>query len=713
MAFVPQRMHRALVTGFLLLSLASRAVHAACTTPFESPDYYPTGVNNQSLALARVNGDALPDVVVSGDGYEETLAYLPALPSGGFGAPVRIPFSTRLDTPVWGDFDADGDDDLVALRDDYYTSTWSLLYWKNDGGNFGTPTMRPLPNLGSPVVGDFNGDGRKDLVIFGNHIAIVLHGDGNGSFSEQHFPTGSTRYVGAGSVVDFDGDGFDDIAAAASDRSYLIFFGAASGMFREVREIPNVGTVGWPHILDYDGDGKLDGVALFGSGGNRLRVVRDLLGQAEITFVELYPNFEFSFSKIATGDLDGDGVSEVVALTRNGGVLVDGRHHLSLGPNLESGLLLTDVNRDGRLDVVTANRANVVVLKNRGDGTFRTGTDVGYALGAADLNGDGRMDLLSSKIRLQRPDGTFPEGADIPFINGMPIDPRFGDINGDGHLDFVFLVKGSRGDVGRTVGINRGDGTFLMRQSAWQGASLQSDSTLADIDGDGYLDLLAVFLMNGASYTHVIARGRSDGDFGPWEAMPTRSAAGLAVDFDVDGDVDVIDGGSLWLNDGTGRFTAKPITGEVAPRAIADFNGDHIPDFVGVLGVLNENHGYDLFLVIALGRGDGAFDRSGSIPIPRYGRFHVGDFDGDRRADVLLSSIEHTSVQQTSYVAFGDGRGGFESLVSFLKWDDTATIRQFSVVDWNGDGFDDIVDGRFVRLSTCFEPQPKRRAVRR
>lgn len=706
-------MPRSLLAGLFLLSVVSRPVQAECTTPFESPDYYPTGVNNQSLALAYVNSDALPDVVVSGDSVEETLSWLPALPSGGFGAPVRIPFNTRIDTPVWGDFDADGDDDLVAIRDDYYTGTQSLRYSRNDGGSFASPTTRPLPNVGSPVIGDFNGDGRKDLVIFGNHIAIVLHGDGNGSFTEQHFPTGSSRFVAAGSVVDFDGDGFDDIAATTSERSYLLFFGAASGLFREVREIPNVGTVGWPLILDYDGDGKLDGAALFGSGGNRLRIVRDLLGQAEITFVELYPNFEFAYSKIAAGDLDGDGGPEVVALTRSGGILLDGRHYLSLGPNLESGLLLTDVNRDGRPDVVTANRANIVVLKNRGDGTFRTGTDVGYVLGAADLNGDGRMDILSSKVRLQRPDGSFAEGAEIPFVNGMPIDPRFGDINGDGHLDFVFLVKGSMSDVGRTVGINRGDGTFLMRQSALQGVSLESDSKLADIDGDGYLDLLAVLRIHGGNTSHSIARGRSDGDFGPWEAMPTPTAAGLAADLDADGDVDLIDGASVWMNDGAGRFTARPLAGEVVPRAVGDFNGDRIPDFVGILGILNENHGYDLRLVIALGRGDGDFDSSGWIAIPRAGRFHLGDFNGDRRTDVLLSSLEHTSDEQTSFVAFGDGRGGFDSLASFLKWDDMATIRQFSVVDWNRDGFDDIVDGRFVRLSTCFQPQPKRRAVRR
>lgn len=710
-------MLRALLAGFLL-SFAAVPIHAACSAVFQTPDFYPTGLMNTQLALVNFNGDDLPDALIGGGSVAaaipDSLVVLPALESGGFGPPARLLDRQTKGPFAAADFDRDGYDDVVVVDDDPNAGK-RLLYFRNRRGTLDAPVAHPLITHGEPVVGDFNGDGRPDVTVLTGQNVTMLRGDGAGSFTAQTYPAGDGRYLKYGAAGDFDRDGFDDLVATAADQSAVIFFGAGSGVFREMRVRPYAGLLRKPALLDYDRDGRLDAVFAFETTSNRVRILRDLAGEAEIDLLLLHDTIPYPAAGLAAADFNDDGADTIVAATRDGGILADGRHYLSLGPNVEGVVALGDPNRDGRLDVLTATDENLVVVRNAGDGTFLSPVDIGQVYASADFNGDGLLDLLSTTVRLQNPDGSFRTAQELRFTVGSPgIQPLIGDVNRDGHLDFVHLTK-SGSYLGLMSGTGRGDGTFAIDESAIQASLEEGKAWLADLNGDGYLDVLGRISPSSSSEFLAIAPGRADGRFDPWLQFHS-SAIGFPADFDADGDTDILGHRSVWFNDGHGGFTekARSVDADFSADAVDDFDEDGFPDLVHIETVLIGDR-YERRLVIARGDGTGEFSRGSLIELPvsnLHGRVQVGDFNGDRHRDVLVTSRESTTTQQ-SLVAFGNGAGGFLRQVPFVKWYDQHYLRPVSVVDFNRDGRDDIIDGRFVRLSTCSEPQPKRRAVRR
>jgi len=154
-----------------------------------------------------------------------------------------------------------------------------------------------------------------------------------------------------------------------------------------------------------------------------------------------------------------------------------------------------DFNGDGKLDFANYG----IVFLGNGDGTFTTDNviyvDTNYALAAADLNGDGVLDLVSDRgaVALGNGDGTFTQISD-PFFGGINV--SLGDMNGDGILDMVLRaipLQGS-GDQSLEIMFGNGDGTF---QSPTSGAIAPSNGDgqfdqmrLGDFNNDGKLDVI-------------------------------------------------------------------------------------------------------------------------------------------------------------------------------------------------------------------------------
>jgi hypothetical protein len=173
-----------------------------------------------------------------------------------------------------------------------------------------------------------------------------------------------------------------------------------------------------------------------------------------------------------------------------------------------------DVNGDGKLDVIVANlsacssgcgtNGTVGVLLGNGNGTFQTavtynsGGGPGNSMVVADLNGDGKPDLVVANgnvgVLLGNGDGTFQAavnyGSGLSGANSVAV----ADVNGDGKPDLVAATCGSAGCYPGAVGVllGNGDGTF---QAAVNYGSVGYDATsvaVADVNGDGKPDLLAV-----------------------------------------------------------------------------------------------------------------------------------------------------------------------------------------------------------------------------
>jgi hypothetical protein len=326
-------------------------------------------------------------------------------------------------------------------------------------------------------------------------------------------------------------------------------------------------------VADLDGDGIPD-LAVADAFGDTLGV---LLGNGDGTFAPgaYYPTASHPVSVAAT-DLNGDGsIDLVVAEEWDNKVSVlfnygDGtftpRVDYAGGFNAD-GVVAVDLNGDGRPDLaVSDDNAGpgvqvVSVLLNKGDGTFApaitspTGAEP-TAITAADLNGDGKLDLVVTdwgvganavSVLIGNGDGTFAANVDYP-VGQSPDAVAAVDLNGDGKPDLAVANF-----YGNTVSvlINHGDGTFAPRVDFSTGAGPSSIAAV-DLNGDGKLDLAVVC----ESQNSIdILYNKGDGTF----AANTTSSTGhipvsiVAADLNTDGLPDLTvaeyldDTVSVWL----------------------------------------------------------------------------------------------------------------------------------------------------------------------
>jgi uncharacterized protein (TIGR03437 family) len=298
------------------------------------------------------------------------------------------------------------------------------------------------------------------------------------------------------------------------------------------------------------------------------------------------------------------------------------------------GLVSGDFNRDGKLDLVVASASRVTLLLGQGDGTFLAkdvpGAVASDPLFAADIRGIGVLDLIvGGMLYLGHGDGTFEKGISVGPVRAIA------DLNRDGKLDLV-VYGGGRGVVG--VRLGHADGTFdPFKQVATTYDADVGAIVVGDINGDGKLDLVtSVTRSHGYTQTWL---GNGDGTFQEGPPIGYLEAVGtLALgDLNHDGKLDVIwtarfakFGASLFLGNGDGTFQAA-INFEVGPSApygaeydgpaiISDFNGDGLPDIA-------------LGFTIYLGDGKGGFavHKFGQLQTPTI----VGDFNGDGRPDLV------------------------------------------------------------------------------
>jgi len=335
---------------------------------------------------------------------------------------------------------------------------------------------------------------------------------------------------------------------------------------------------------------------------------------------------------VITGDLNGDGILDLIAADRSDDTLSvllgDGTGSFSAATSFAVGneprsVSIGDLNGDGILDLISANRqdASVSVLLGDGTGSFSTATS--FAVGSSprsvsigDLNGDGILDLITADynddtVSVVLGDGTGNFSAATSFTVGdQPRSVSIGDLNGDGLLDLVTADYNND-----TVSVLLGDGTgnFSTATSFAVGNGPTSVKT-GDFNGDGVLDLLTADYLN--------------------------------------------DTASVLLGDGTGNFsTATSLTVGNGPFSVdtGDFNGD------GVLDILAANRADDTISVI-LGDGTGSFSAATSFAVGNGPRsVSAGDFNGDGVLDLLSADAADDTVS----VLLGSSTDGVAPLLDF------------------------------------------------
>ena len=218
-----------------------------------------------------------------------------------------------------GDFNADGRSDTLWRTD---TGALYLSETFEGGAFYFVWSLGFVSTISSDWVvsatGDFNGDGRDDILWRSSSTGVVTDwlSQGNGTFSHNDSNTGQAiptdwQIVGTG---DFNGDGRDDIVWRSSNGTVTNWLGQVNGGF--VNNHVNTGQVipiDW-HIVgtgDFNGDG-IDDLLWRSDGG----IVTNWLGRTDGGFVNNHTNtgqiIPMSWQIAATGDYDGDGRDDIL-----------------------------------------------------------------------------------------------------------------------------------------------------------------------------------------------------------------------------------------------------------------------------------------------------------------------------------------------------------------------------------------------------------------
>ena len=313
--------------------------------------------------------------------------------------------------------------------------------------------------------GDFNGDGKTDLAVanYGSNTVSVLLGNGNGTFqSAVDYAVGTgPRGVVAG---DFNNDGKMDLAAASQgSNTFSVLLGNGDGTFRAAL---NYSTGQQPTSIttgDINGDGILDVVTANSYNGD----LSVFFGKGDGTFViPIQTTYANSANQVALSDFNGDGKADLFygpygyVLLGNG----DGTFQ-SLYYGGQSGpFTLEDLNGDGKIDYISQNYSSVYVGLGNGDGTFVTfggysyGNTSGNGVAVGDVNGDGKLDVLTANtsgstisVLPGNGDGTL-QAPQSYTVGSAPRGILVGDFNGDGRTD-VAVVNSSSNAVSILLGV--------------------------------------------------------------------------------------------------------------------------------------------------------------------------------------------------------------------------------------------------------------------
>ncbi|HEU4334752.1 MAG TPA: FG-GAP-like repeat-containing protein, partial [Candidatus Eisenbacteria bacterium] len=506
---------------------------------------------------------------------------------------------------------------------------------------------------------------------------------------EAGYNAGTHRYGSPYGLVvaDFDSDGRPDVVAANTRSPYIS--PAAISLLTHThqplhQQLLNSVTVGGPlnaiqtpsvATADFNLDGRPDVVAV----SNDLVSLASPVSVFQRTATGFAPPKSYSpaygqYRLIAAGDVNADGLPDVVVggivdITTMPGVMVmlsvigD-----SLGPPLlyplpttsyqyESdprAMVLADATGDGILDVVLAVASSafgapcLYILQGDNTGAFTTvlgpiaTEENSRGLVVGHFNADAIPDIAVTSASTNRVSvhlGTGGGAFQAPVHHSVLTQPGplcAGDIDGDADLDLIALSANPAILSGVAVLRNNGNGTFAAAQ-IHGGLPGSGQASLADMDLDGYLDLVATTNGGGPD-----ARGHTVG---------------------------------ILLNDGTGGFLGSIPVADLGPsnrEVVADFNRDGRPDIAAQ---------FVTSVTLSFGNADGTF--AAPVPVLTFtilDRLLAGDVNRDGKMDLVIGGWS-----SQTFIYTGDGA------TSFVQQPGTILGLPAALHDLNRDGALDLI----------------------
>jgi hypothetical protein len=649
----------------------------------------------------------------------------------------------RIGNLMLKDLDGDGVDDILVTNNGRSRIDLLLSTKKPDDEKASRP-FRKDPNeleydrrmrlISIPVnkevvsvdTGDFNGDGKPDLVYYGTPADVeILFNEGKGHFgSPKKINTGeAVQRPAALAVGDLDQDGRDDLALLA-EKELIFVYQTASGSLGEPERAPHTAGNPWLiKLVDLDGDGVKDLVIVDSESDHpihaRFATVEKKLGPEQRFALEV-PR------AVAFGNIDGKSGTEILVLEGTSGRA----KVLTLDQSAED-----EANKRGRLAFFALPQGN----------------ERGRSLAVGDLDGDHKKDVIVTDpanaqvwVYLQTARSGLSSGQTFPSL-GNARTVRLAQQEAGGK-DEVYVLSEPEKQIGRSV-FENGRLSFPSPLSL-VGEPAAMD--VADLNGDKSPEILYVSRVKagGDSYElRAVTRDKS-GSFRPTKwgevesvALPGVTAVPAAVkvlDINQDGETDLLiskDYGSPLLILGEKGGPPRPFAGSlgplstVAPAGVSLMNlGDPVvlvaqntfarrislssdghwnikeqynasrnsAQIVGAAAIDTDGDGKKEIVLLDkttksllfLALKDGVYRPSGNLLVGsiNFAGMRVADLDGDGRDDLLIAGTDRFGVLQTA-------RKGqrLKSIASYESKRNEARLADVATGDVNADGCPDVV----------------------
>lgn len=544
---------------------------------FEPRQEMDVPLSTRTLVLSDVDGDGVLDAVTLAD---DTVSVEYGNGDGTMGRRADCRVEGGSSSIAVGDLNGDGIADVVLTPGSSPVVT--VLLGVRSGGFVRLGDYTSVAPGACIALSDIDGDGHLDAVVGGGPWFSILRGVGDGSLRLPVLIATAPKGAGSLAIGDFDGDGRPDILAFGVGA----LLNRGNEMFQLADSLPAPPWLQAVVTGDWNGDGHLDFAVTTGT-------IQAYYGNGDGTFGLGRASIPGAGSAIAVVDLNHDGKLDLAGPTV---FLANGDGTYSAGGDATGAIAFVDLNGDGIPDVIGADFARLGYGDGTFGPALPHDAD-GSLVGTADLDRDGRTDLVfQSSVMLGNGDGSFQPRIDyLGDVHDFSYLTRIvgvADLNGDGIPDIAVAGECTWcGDPMTQVGVlaGLGDGTF--RQDSIYGPVVGGCdlAAIGDVDGDGRADVIVGTDVHDQYWTGFSTfvqtpEGTLVPHGGCGAAGTASSVAIRDVNGDGKGDLLVVNNDlqaiGVMLSRGGGVFDAETDYGPSGRLIVGDMNGDGLPDLV-------------------------------------------------------------------------------------------------------------------------------------